>query len=124
MGHQREEHKKLKERVEATENTVSDMSPSASEVAFHINALQKEVAQLRQQGVCRRQPQADSSREQAAKERGQIMAEMELWAKTPPPPVLSGEWLETDVPELEDEQIHALLGDGPPVTPQTAEDLL
>ncbi|KAJ1154244.1 hypothetical protein NDU88_006998 [Pleurodeles waltl] len=43
MGHLREDHKKFKERVEATENTVSDMHPSVAKAASHISALQKQI---------------------------------------------------------------------------------
>ncbi|KAJ1186963.1 hypothetical protein NDU88_003742 [Pleurodeles waltl] len=67
---------------------------------------------------------APREREQAAKERAQVVAEMELWAGTPPSPVVSRDRLDADVPDLEDEQMHTLLGGGPPVTPQTAEDWL
>ncbi|KAJ1115921.1 hypothetical protein NDU88_004141 [Pleurodeles waltl] len=48
MGHMCEDHKKLKEHVEATENMVSDMRPSVTEAASHISALPKHVTQLRQ----------------------------------------------------------------------------
>ncbi|KAJ1171739.1 hypothetical protein NDU88_003597 [Pleurodeles waltl] len=60
----------------------------------------------------------------AAKERAQIVEEMELQARTPPSPVLSGAQLDVAVPELDDDQIHAIFGDGPPITPQTAEGVL
>ncbi|KAJ1173687.1 hypothetical protein NDU88_005513 [Pleurodeles waltl] len=43
IGHLHEDHKKLKDRVEATENTVSEMCPTVMDVATHINDLQKEV---------------------------------------------------------------------------------
>ncbi|KAJ1176077.1 hypothetical protein NDU88_001360 [Pleurodeles waltl] len=76
------------------------------------------------QDVSRRQPQAGPSREQAAKERAQMVAEMELQAGSLPPPVKRGEQPDADVPDLDDEQMHAILGGGPLVTPQTAEDVL
>ncbi|KAJ1209425.1 hypothetical protein NDU88_004803 [Pleurodeles waltl] len=46
MGHLQEDHKKLKEREEATETTVSDMRPSVADATSHSRALQKEVSQL------------------------------------------------------------------------------
>ncbi|KAJ1118383.1 hypothetical protein NDU88_006574 [Pleurodeles waltl] len=127
MGHLREYHKKLKGRVEATENTVSDMRPSVVDAASHISDLQKEETQLRQrenQDVSRQQPRAVPSREQAAKERAHVVEEMEPRARSPPPPVMSGEQLDADVPDLDDEQMRAILGGGLLVTPQTAEDEL
>ncbi|KAJ1144244.1 hypothetical protein NDU88_010545 [Pleurodeles waltl] len=72
----------------------------------------------RENPVASRQwPWTGSSREQAAKERAQIVAEMELQAESPPSPVLSGEQLDVAVLELDNDQIHVIFGDGPPVTP-------
>ncbi|KAJ1104718.1 hypothetical protein NDU88_002127 [Pleurodeles waltl] len=48
MGHQREDYKKLKDRLEAMENTVSDIQPSVTDATSHIRALQKEVLHLQQ----------------------------------------------------------------------------
>ncbi|KAJ1093484.1 hypothetical protein NDU88_006584 [Pleurodeles waltl] len=48
MGHLREDHKKLKERIEAAETTVSNMRLLVADATSHIKALQKEVIQLRQ----------------------------------------------------------------------------
>ncbi|KAJ1106181.1 hypothetical protein NDU88_003584 [Pleurodeles waltl] len=48
IGHLREEHKKLKERVNAPKNTVSDLHPSVADAASDISDLQKEVTRLRQ----------------------------------------------------------------------------
>ncbi|KAJ1101343.1 hypothetical protein NDU88_006412 [Pleurodeles waltl] len=47
MGCMREDHKKLKERVEAMESTVASLRPTISDATTHIRALQREVAQLR-----------------------------------------------------------------------------
>ncbi|KAJ1081915.1 hypothetical protein NDU88_002087 [Pleurodeles waltl] len=47
MVHLREDHKKLKDRLEATENTVSDMPPSMTDATSQIRALQKEALHLR-----------------------------------------------------------------------------
>ncbi|KAJ1115482.1 hypothetical protein NDU88_003706 [Pleurodeles waltl] len=46
MGHLREYHKKLKERVEATENAIPDMQPLVSDATSNISALQKEKLHL------------------------------------------------------------------------------
>ncbi|KAJ1209424.1 hypothetical protein NDU88_004802 [Pleurodeles waltl] len=76
------------------------------------------------QGTSRRQTSTGSSKEQAAKERAQVVAEVEHWARSPSPPSAIREQLEEDIPEMYGEQITALLGAGPSVTPQTSEDLL
>ncbi|KAJ1176118.1 hypothetical protein NDU88_001401 [Pleurodeles waltl] len=76
------------------------------------------------QDVSSCQPQAGPSREQGAKERAQAVAKIELPAGTPPPPMVSGKWVDVDVLDLDDEQMHAILGGSPTVTPQTAEDVL
>ncbi|KAJ1106180.1 hypothetical protein NDU88_003583 [Pleurodeles waltl] len=59
-----------------------------------------------------------------AKRKAQVVAEMELQAGSPPPPVMRGEQLDVDVPDLDHEQMHAILGCSLPATPQTAEDVL
>ncbi|KAJ1115818.1 hypothetical protein NDU88_004040 [Pleurodeles waltl] len=46
MGHMRKDHKKLKERVEATESTMASIRPTTSEATTHIKAFQRDVAQL------------------------------------------------------------------------------
>ncbi|KAJ1150287.1 hypothetical protein NDU88_003082 [Pleurodeles waltl] len=46
IGHLCEDHKKWKDCVEATENTVSDMRLTVVDATTHINDLQKEVSQL------------------------------------------------------------------------------
>ncbi|KAJ1179173.1 hypothetical protein NDU88_004409 [Pleurodeles waltl] len=109
IGHLHEDHKKLKDRVEAIENTVSEMRPTVADAATHINDLQKE---------------AGPNREQAAKERAKAVAEMELRAGPPPSPELREEQQDVDTPVLDKEQMHVILDDGPLVTPQTAEDVL
>ncbi|KAJ1131530.1 hypothetical protein NDU88_009866 [Pleurodeles waltl] len=43
MGHMREDHKKLKERVKATESTVSALRPTVADATSNIRALQKKV---------------------------------------------------------------------------------
>ncbi|KAJ1185073.1 hypothetical protein NDU88_001868 [Pleurodeles waltl] len=45
MGHMREDHKKVKEQVEATGST---LRPTVEDAISHIRALQKEVTQLQQ----------------------------------------------------------------------------
>ncbi|KAJ1179345.1 hypothetical protein NDU88_004579 [Pleurodeles waltl] len=67
------------------------------------------------QGTNKRQPRPPSS---------QAVTVVEHRAETPSSPSVSREQLDVDIPELDDKQIHAPLGGGPPVTPQTAEDLL
>ncbi|KAJ1181782.1 hypothetical protein NDU88_006981 [Pleurodeles waltl] len=48
MGHMQEDHKKLKEHVDATEFTMAALRPTVLHATSHIRALQREVAQLRQ----------------------------------------------------------------------------
>ncbi|KAJ1127841.1 hypothetical protein NDU88_006234 [Pleurodeles waltl] len=160
MGHLREDHKKLKERVEATKSTVSDVRPLVVDAASHISAFQKERtfsehnikyvlqfpatvratmdnittfcttpdiawAWLECRGIThtilkppsqsmnprrwgnrvasRQRPRAGPLREQAAKERAQIVTEVELQTESPPSPVLSGEQLDVAITELDDD---------------------
>ncbi|KAJ1200835.1 hypothetical protein NDU88_004656 [Pleurodeles waltl] len=56
--------------------------------------------------------------------RVQVLAEMELRAGPPPSPELREEQQDVDPPALDKEQMHVILGNGPLVTPQTAEDVL
>ncbi|KAJ1137952.1 hypothetical protein NDU88_004346 [Pleurodeles waltl] len=48
VGHLREEHKKLKERVTSAEGTISELCSSLETATNHIKDLQKEVLHLRQ----------------------------------------------------------------------------
>ncbi|KAJ1127742.1 hypothetical protein NDU88_006135 [Pleurodeles waltl] len=48
VGHLREEHKKLKDRVATTESTVSELRLSLATAPKHIKDLQKEVLHLHQ----------------------------------------------------------------------------
>ncbi|KAJ1163532.1 hypothetical protein NDU88_003990 [Pleurodeles waltl] len=48
VGHLREEHKKLKERVTSAEGTISVLFPSLESATKHIKDLQKAVLYLRQ----------------------------------------------------------------------------
>ncbi|KAJ1134676.1 hypothetical protein NDU88_001125 [Pleurodeles waltl] len=48
MAHMRGDHKKLKERVDATESTMAALRPTVLDATSHIRALQREMTQLRQ----------------------------------------------------------------------------
>ncbi|KAJ1195667.1 hypothetical protein NDU88_004935 [Pleurodeles waltl] len=74
--------------------------------------------------VSSRHPRAHPSREQAAKERAQVVAEMELRTGPPLPPAMREEQPDADNLDLDEEQMHVILGGGPTITPQTAEDVL
>ncbi|KAJ1199323.1 hypothetical protein NDU88_003160, partial [Pleurodeles waltl] len=63
-------------------------------------------------------------KEQANKEKEQVRAEVELRARSPMPSVVSVEQQDKDPPVRNVEQIQVILGGGPLVTPQTAEDVL
>ncbi|KAJ1201084.1 hypothetical protein NDU88_004900 [Pleurodeles waltl] len=79
IGHLRKYHKKLKDCVESTENTVSEMCPTVAALPLTSTTYKMRV-------------------KRGTAGQGNL--------------------------GLEEEQVHVILGDGPLVTPQTAEDVL
>ncbi|KAJ1184537.1 hypothetical protein NDU88_001343 [Pleurodeles waltl] len=62
------------------------------------------------------------SKEQAARERAQAVAEVEHRARSP---IMSvQEHIDDDKLEIDSDLADALQGSGPPVTPQTTDDLI
>ncbi|KAJ1176627.1 hypothetical protein NDU88_001898 [Pleurodeles waltl] len=115
VGHLREEHKKLKDRVTTTEGTISELCPSLANATKHIKDLQKEVLHL-----CQRLED-----QEATMERERAHAEVELRVGSPVSSSVESVEQQDKTPRgLDEEQLRVALSGGPKVTPQTAEDVL
>ncbi|KAJ1121135.1 hypothetical protein NDU88_009263 [Pleurodeles waltl] len=109
LDHLSEDHKKLKDRVATTESTVSELHPRKTKGSLPDGA---------------RRSRAAPSKEEATKGRERPWAEVELRAGSPKPSEGRVEQQDKDPPVLDVEQIHVILGGGPLVTPQIAEDVI
>ncbi|KAJ1204592.1 hypothetical protein NDU88_000037 [Pleurodeles waltl] len=143
MGLMREDHKKLKERVEATESNLASLRSSVLDATVHIRDLQKEVVYLLQQAddqegrschnnVCivglqerieapawncisKNGSQKHSSR--VARERTLVIAEVEQREATPSRSLFDQEHMDDDVSGADQVLADALLDGGPQVIP-------
>ncbi|KAJ1194798.1 hypothetical protein NDU88_004084 [Pleurodeles waltl] len=112
--HMREDHKKLKERVEAAEATQDTEDTGSS----------SKKTETRRPGYTQEANKDGPSKEQAAKERAQVVEEVEQRARSPSPIMTIQEQLDVDTLEIDGKLTNALLGGGPSVTPQTSDYLI
>ncbi|KAJ1140858.1 hypothetical protein NDU88_007196 [Pleurodeles waltl] len=123
MGHLREEHKKLKERVASAEGGLGMVGGQR-----HGFGLAAEAFALGEvwstEGPQGRHPAhvGGPRAEQASMERDRACVEVERRVGSPASSARSVDQQDVVSPDLEVEQV--ILGEGPTVTPQTAEDLL